>query len=254
MTTLAAAPTRSTIRQYTRLQVLAVWAAAAVPMGIGAWVVAPVLAGATTGRRFAETLIAVFAAGLIWQFVLVAGLVGYEQRSLRWTRVRDALWLNPPTDATGRRGGRVWLWALVLVGCFGLVEFAPIDPAVPASRDLGTFLESTDGQATLRDNWGLLALIVVLCLFNTVLGEELLFRGLLLPRMRDAFGRADWLVNGLIFGLYHLHQPWSMPTAVVTGAMAAYATGRLRSAWLGIIAHSAQSVLIIALSVAVVLS
>ena len=91
-------------------------------------------------------------------------------------------------------------------------------------------------------------------MFNTVLGEELLFRGLLLPRMRGAFGRADWLVNGLLFGLYHLHQPWSIPGAVVGGAAAAYATTRLRSAWMGIIAHSAQSVFFIALALAVVLS
>ena len=50
------------------------------------------------------------------------------------------------------------------------------------------FLTSADGHDTLRHNWGLFALIVVLFLFNTVLGEELLFRGLLLPRMRGAFG------------------------------------------------------------------
>ena len=35
--------------------------------------------------------------------------------------------------------------------------------------------------------------------FNTVLGEELLFRGLLLPRMNGVFGRRDWLANGVLF-------------------------------------------------------
>jgi membrane protease YdiL (CAAX protease family) len=46
--------------------------------------------------------------------------------------------------------------------------------------------------------------------FNTVLGEELLFRGFLLPRMNGAFGRGDWLANGVLFAAYHLHMPWSM--------------------------------------------
>ena len=49
-------------------------------------------------------------------------------------------------------------------------------------------------------------------LFNTVLGEELLFRGFLLPRMNGAFGRGDWLANGVLFAAYHLHVPWAMPS------------------------------------------
>jgi membrane protease YdiL (CAAX protease family) len=40
----------------------------------------------------------------------------------------------------------------------------------------------------------------VLAVFNTVLGEELLFRGLLLPRMNGVFGERDWLANGVLFG------------------------------------------------------
>jgi membrane protease YdiL (CAAX protease family) len=52
--------------------------------------------------------------------------------------------------------------------------------------------------------------------FNTVLGEELLFRGLLLPRMQGAFGRGDWVANGVLFAVYHLHVPWVIiPTLVV---------------------------------------
>jgi membrane protease YdiL (CAAX protease family) len=37
-------------------------------------------------------------------------------------------------------------------------------------------------------------------LFNTVLGEELLFRGLL-PRIQGAFGLWDWVANGLLFAV-----------------------------------------------------
>ena len=41
----------------------------------------------------------------------------------------------------------------------------------------------------------LVRLILVMFLFNTVLGEELLFRGFFLPRMNGAFGRGDWAAN-----------------------------------------------------------
>jgi CAAX protease family protein len=46
---------------------------------------------------------------------------------------------------------------------------------------------------------------------NTVLGEELLFRGYLLPRMNRTFGRFDWLVRGRHRRRDHARrgQPWS---------------------------------------------
>jgi uncharacterized protein len=47
----------------------------------------------------------------------------------------------------------------------------------------------------------------VLAVFNSVRGEELLFRRLLLPKMQGVFGRRDWVPHGALFAVYHLHQP-----------------------------------------------
>src|SRR5215212_10919325 len=55
--------------------------------------------------------------------------------------------------------------------------------------------------------------------FLAPITEELVFRGLLLPRMRSVFGKGDIFVNGLLFALYHLHQPWSMPAAFIDGTL-----------------------------------
>ena len=89
-------------------------------------------------------------------------------------------------------------------------ELLAIVPA-PANRDFATLLESDAGKAFLDGALGWYGLILVMFLFNTVLGEELLFRGYLLPRMNGAFGRGDWVANGLLFAGYHLHVPWVMP-------------------------------------------
>jgi len=86
-----------------------------------------------------------------------------------------------------------------------------------------------------------------------VLGEELLFRGLLLPRMRAAFGRGDWIANGVLMGAYHLHQPWGIPSSIIAGLLMAYPTKRFRSAWMGIIVHSSQSIFLGAVMLALVL-
>ena len=98
------------VRQYSLAQILGVWAAAAVPMGVLAWVVAPWLRDQLGGHeRLAQALLILLTLGLIWQFVLVLILIRHELGGLQWSRVRDALWLRPPRDPkTGRVGGRVW--------------------------------------------------------------------------------------------------------------------------------------------------
>jgi CAAX protease family protein len=124
----------------------------------------------------------------------------------------------------------------------------------PATRDLGLVLGSPAGQAFLSGNWGWFAALVTMFVFNTVLGEELLFRALMLPRMRAVFGRWDWAANGFLFAAYHLHVPWVIPQTLLVDTFAeAGASRRYRSALIGIAVHSAQSVYFTALVLALVL-
>ncbi len=232
------------IQQLTGRGMLGVWAAASLPMAIGAWTIAPSLADSFGDLGLVKALVLTLTGGLIWQFCLVAALVAREQGTLRWATVRDALWLRSPTSpTTGRTGGRLW-WVLVpMTVLFALQELVPVP--IPGDRDLGAILESPSGEAWLNGSWGWLAALFALLLFNTVLGEELLFRGYLLPRMEGRFGRRAWLANGVAFAAYHLHTPWVIPTALLDSLALSYPSQRYRSAWLGIIVHTVQSVIIL---------
>jgi uncharacterized protein len=235
--------------------IIAVWAAAALPMSLLAWVVAPRLADHLSGPgALSRALIITLSAGLVWQFVLVMGLVAREQGSLRWSVLKDALWLRAPcAPRTGRRGGRVWLVVLPLIAALAVEQLLP-GPSNPAARDLGDFLSSHTGHTLLAGSWGWFALLATMFVFNTVLGEELLFRGFLLPRMNGVFGRRDWLANGVLFAVYHLHVPWVIPGTVLVDTFAvAYPSKRYRSALIGIAVHSAQSVFFLALVLSLVL-
>jgi membrane protease YdiL (CAAX protease family) len=245
------------VKQYSLSQILAVWAAAAVPMGLLAWVVTPWLADQLEGDDpMAQALLICLTTGLVWQFVLVLILVRWELGGLDWSRVLDALWLRAPQDPkTGRVGGRLWWWALLFVVLVTILQLgtAGLIPA-PSDRDLGEFLGSDSGEAFFSGAWGWFAVVVVFLVFNTVVGEELLFRGLLLPRMRDVFKKGDWVANGVLFAIYHVHQPWSIPVSLVEGIfLEAYPSRRFQSAWMGIIVHSAQSVFVIIIVLALVL-
>lgn len=229
--------------QYSIARTLAVWAAATAPMGILAWLVAPRLA-TTLGEPIAmgKALLIVLTIGLAWQFLLVMWLVWREQGSLKWKVLRDALWLRSPRSPRTRRvGGRVWLVLIPLGFLFYAENLLPgLTP--PATRDFGAFLASPEAEPFFHGSWGWYGLVIALAIFNTVLGEELLFRGLLLPRMNGAFGRADWLVNGILFAAYHVHMPWAMPRILLDALVLAYPTKRYRSAWIGIAVHSTQSI------------
>jgi uncharacterized protein len=243
------------VRQYSLGKIFGVWASAAVPMGVLAWIVAPWLRDQLGGRDpFIEALLICLTAGLIWQFVLVLALVRQELGGLQWSRVRDALWLRAPRDPkTQRVGGKVWWWAglfAVLVSVWALVPAIP----GPSPRDFGNLLGADRGKDFFSGAWGWFAVVVVFVVFNTIIGEELLFRGLLLPRMRAAFGRRDWVANGALFTLYHLHQPWVMPATLVEGIfLEAYPSRRFQSAWMGIIVHSVQSIFVIVVVLTLVL-
>lgn len=130
--------------------IFAVWAAAALPMAALAWVVAPALADRFAGAGhvpMAKALIVSLAIGMFWQFVLVAILVGREQGTLRWSTVREALWLRSlRSPRSGRIGGRVWLVVIPLIVAFTFAQELVAIVAAPEDRNFATFLES-DGPS-----------------------------------------------------------------------------------------------------------
>lgn len=234
-----------TIPQYPKRAILAIWAAATVPMGALAWIAAPALASRLQGPEpVIRSLLILLAGGLLWQFAMVVGLVAFEQHSLRWSVLREALWLRAPRNPrTGRPSRKVWLLAIPLILGLGAEELLPRLPH-PATHDFGAFLGSHGGQQFMHGAWGWFAVALVMMILNTVLGEELLFRGFLLPRMSGAFGERDWLANGVLFAVYHVHVWWAIPGAFVDAFLIALPVRRYRSAWLGIAVHSAQTVVL----------
>ena len=133
------APAKVAIPQYGIRRILVVWAAAALPMGALAWLVAPALEDSFAGAGtvpMAKALFVCLTGGLIWQFALLVALLRREQGTLRWSTTREALWLrSPQSPRSGRVGGRIWLILVPLI----LVAVAVFDgvPCVngPSNRD-----------------------------------------------------------------------------------------------------------------------
>jgi uncharacterized protein len=266
--TVQAPPGEDQSEQYSLAKILGVWALAAVPMSTLSWIAFPLLApdfGADP-LGFGVTRMVLLTLGLVWLFGLSMIIVRREEGDLRWATVKRRLRLGTPREPrSGEPRARLWLWVVPFLVAVAAVELAlsssldntwvSVFPflAEPQGYNLGTLLESQEILQRLEGAWWFLALFVVLAVFNTILGEEFLFRGVLLPKMEGAFGRGSWVANGVLFGFYHLHQPWSIPNAVVTGLLYTFPAYRFRSTWMAIILHSAQSVFFAFLVLGVVL-
>ncbi len=243
--------------QYTLGQILGIWALAALPMGILGWVVFPALSpdfrSDPLGAAVTRTVL--LTVGLIWLFVLSMIIVRKEEGDLRWATIKRRLRLNTPQEpTTGQPRRRLWLWVVpvLLVSVVWDIAMVPIVQklwvsvfpflAEPPGYSPAAIFELQEILQQLVGAWWFFGLFVVMSVFNVFLGEELLFRGVLLPKMEGVFGRWSWVANGVLFGLYHVHQPWTLAENFVSGAILAYPSWRFRSTWMAVIVHSAQNV------------
>jgi len=255
--------------QYSLAKILGIWAAAVLPMVTLSWIVFPAVSPDFTTDPLGAgvTRFVLLTAGLIWLFVLSMIIVYREEGDLRWGTIRQRLWLNTPRDPkTGQPRRRLWLWLIpfiILGTAYGILLTPAIDRlwvsifpffSEPPGFGGGAFMESPEIQAQLVGAWWFFLLYFVFALFNTVLGEEFLFRGVMLPKMNGVFGKWDWVANGTLFGLYHLHQPWSILASIIDGILLFALPSRVfRSTWMAIILHSLQSVFFLFLLLGIIL-
>lgn len=254
--------------QYSLARILGIWALAALPMGVLSWIFFPLLApdSGSDPLGFGVTRLVLLMLGLVWLFALSMIIVRREEGDLRWATLKRRLRLGAPREpATGAPRARLWLWIvpfLVGVAAVDIMLNTPLENAwgsvfpflaEPAGYSLDAIFQSQEILTRLEGAWWFFALFVVQAIFNTILGEEFLFRGVLLPKMEGVFGRGSWVANGVLFGLYHVHQPWGIPNSVLTGLLYTFPAYRYRSTWMSIILHSAQSVFFAFLVLGVVL-
>lgn len=258
-----------TDKQYSLGKILGVWALAAMPMAVLSWVVFPRLSPDVSSDPLGAgvTRIMLLTLGLIWLFILSLIMVRQEEGNLHWATLKRRLRLNAPRDPiTGETRGRLWLWVIPLMIAIAVWEIAlrsfidkpwvSIFPflAEPPGYSMGAVFGSREILNRLVGSWWFLGLFVVNAVFNTFLGEEFLFRGVLLPKMEGVFGKWSWVANGILFGFYHLHQLWSIAGNAISGVfLVAFPSWRFRSTWMGIVVHSVQSVYFLFLILGVVL-
>ena len=239
--------------QYSLWQILGIWLAGGAPIWILAWLVYPALRQGLTGVEGGLLWMRLDLLGLVWQFLLSMLILYREEGNIRIATIARRFWLNNPiSPRTGQKDNRLWWLLIPLLLLTAALELgaAPFLNRIwtgafpflaePQSRSLDA-LFAPEVRTRWIGAWDFFALFLVSSVFNNFLGEEFLFRGVLLPKMKGVFGGWDWAANGVIFGLYHLHMPWGIPGNILFGSVLAFIAKRYRSNWFPIILHNGQA-------------
>lgn len=221
------------------------WLIPAVVLYTAHYLLVPVFVERTAQPYLVGYLI---AWGLSMLFFFVAALAAFrlEGNPLTWKAFADRYRLK-------KMSGRDWLWTLAVLGLiitsyFGLGFTAswlarwplfsphPVFPAEFGPGGTGAHIPGAFmGMSITGVGW--VAVVYLLGWFFNIAGEELWFRGYILPRQEKAFGKHAWIANGLMFTFNHIWQPWNL-IVLLPGALASvWIVQRRKNTWIMIIVH-----------------
>jgi membrane protease YdiL (CAAX protease family) len=185
--------------------------------------------------------------GLPLAAMLIAAFVWHrlEGRPFTWPSIRDRMRLQQPT-------ARDWIWtlALVLVTLFAGALWAPVarpfagihfyTPPAEFVTVMTGLRDGTFGGMNMSGRWDIFAMMAVCLIVLNIGGEELWWRGIILPRQELAFGKWAWLVNGLLWDLFHFFYHSNAASVVSYMAVTlplAFVAQQTRNTWPGIVGH-----------------
>lgn len=244
--------------QYTLWQILGICTLVTVPMWLLAWVVAPAVIPYVPLHP-GVTYWLLIIVGMMWQFVVSLVILYRELGTLRWSAVSRRTWLQTPRDPkTDQPNPKLFWWVippLIYLALAGMVFAGYLDapmgwlfPGLKPPYEMSQLM-----TPEFQGQWWLLAVVLVSHLFNYFLGEELLWHGVLLPKMEGVFGKYDWVANAVLFGFYHLHKPWALPSIIATNLAYSWPARRFRSTWMAIIVHGVEGIPGLVITLAVIL-
>jgi len=209
----------------------ALFGAGALLLFLTTRVAVPTLVSATGAEPVVIWFLAASAV-LFGPLLLAAALLLYrERRTGRPVPWVTRLWLHPMKAGD-------WLWAVGGLAVVGVLT-GGIGAALGALADKSTLHPSFMAFEPLGPGryWILAAWLPFFVL--NIVGEEFVWRGVVLPRQEAGFGERAWLVNGILWLLFHAAFPWQvLVTLVPITLILPYVVQRRRSTWTGVIIHA----------------
>jgi membrane protease YdiL (CAAX protease family) len=180
----------------------------------------------------------------VFEFLLALMILRREGQDFKWQTLKSRLNLRWGSWKT--RG----IFLLIFLVAFFLTlplmsasrqvaGIAPPPEWFPASqnplKEVGGLQDALPG-VSLPGNYGFLLLFLFTGLMNVV-GEDTLYRGVLIPKLQGLFGNYAWMAGGVLFSLKHVYVWWRMVEVLPLGIAGAFLFGPMGSLPLALLAH-----------------
>jgi membrane protease YdiL (CAAX protease family) len=190
---------------------------------------------ALAARTDIEPVLLWFAAGGLGVFapLLLAAIVLLWREGVLGTSGvwRERLWFRPMS-------GGDWVWSLGGLAAIGLLAAGSMTMMRLLWGEVQLHPSFLSMDPLTPDRYWILAVWLPFWLLN-IMGEEILWRGVILPRQEWVFGRWAWLVNGTGWLLFHLpFGPVILLTVVPTTFILPYVVQRRRNSWTAVVIHA----------------
>ncbi len=124
---------------------------------------------------------------------------------------------------------------LILVGVLSMVIMKGLEIAIGKFDHSPAFMSF---EPLNKGRYWLLLVWLPYWILN-IFGEELLWRGVMLPRQEVAFGKNTWLIHGFGWGLFHIAFGWQLLlTLLPLIFIQSYVVQKTKNTWTGIIMHA----------------
>lgn len=176
-----------------------------------------------------------------------ASFVAYkvEGNEMSWSSIKTRFRLK-------KMDGKAWLWTIGLTlfmiltaGSLSFVtrwflsfDFFVLPDYLPQPNSpTGPAIPKEIMGISLAGNWWWLSIVMLVSLTIATLGEELWWRGYILPRQELAHGKWTWIIHGIMWNLFHSFAPWNL-LAILPGCLAlSFVAHRLENTTPALLAH-----------------
>jgi len=131
-----------------------------------------------------------------------------------------------------------WIWsigAILAIGLLSMLIMKTVESFWGSSNNQPPFM-ALEPLSPGR-YWILLAWLPYWVL--NIMGEEILWRGVMFPRQEIVFGRYTWLIHGSGWSLFHLAFGWQLfMTMLPILFIQSYAVQKTQNSWVGVAIHA----------------
>lgn len=131
-----------------------------------------------------------------------------------------------------------WIWSISAIILIGIVSIIVLKILESLTGNVGSQPIFMYFEPLTSDRYWILLLWFPYWLLN-IMGEEILWRGVILPRQEIVFGNNAWIIHGILWGIFHIAFGWQLLLTLLPMLfIQSYVVQKRKNSWTGVVIHA----------------